>query len=55
MEAIVGKQIGDVKATRVVNGIVYYSKKVWQGDWRRSIRMKMDLDSFAKMYPRNIN
>jgi hypothetical protein len=56
MKAIIGKQIGDIKVTRVNDGIVTYSKKVWQGSWRRTIsRLKMEEPIFCQLYPRNCN
>ena len=54
MKAIIGKQIGDVKVTSVKNDVVRYSKKIWQGSWRRSISMTMQLNDFAMLYPNNI-
>jgi uncharacterized membrane protein len=54
MKAIIGKQIGDVKVTGVKNDVVRYSKKIWQGSWRRSISMTMQLNDFAMCYPNNV-
>ena len=54
MKAIIGKQIGDVKVTSVKNDVVRYSKKIWLGSWRRSISMTMELNSFAMLYPNNV-
>lgn len=54
MKAIIGKQIGDVKVTSVKNDVVRYSKKIWQGNWRRSISMTMDINDFAMCYPKNV-
>ena len=54
MKAIIGKQIGDVKVTSVKNDVVRYSKKIWQGSWRRSISMTMDINDFAMCYPKNV-
>ena len=54
MKAIIGKQIGDVKVTSVKNETVRYSKKIWQGSWRRSISMTMHINCFSKLYPSNV-
>ena len=54
MEVIIGKRIGDVKATSVKNGIVKYSKYFWQGSWNRSISVTMEINNFAMCYPNNV-
>ena len=54
MKAIIGKQIGDVKVTSVKNDVVRYSKNIWQGSWRRSISMTMEINDFAMCYPNNV-
>ena len=54
MKVIIGKQIGDVKVTSVKNDVVRYSKKIWQGSWRRSISMTMEINDFAMCYPNNV-
>lgn len=54
MKATIGKQIGDIKVASIKNDIVRYSKRYWQGDWKRTIFLTMHIDAFSVIYPQNM-